>query len=106
MELATPVRPDLVLSRDDPLAVLPALVTVGTRDGNQLLINLEAFGSVAIDAEPDGRSSQCYSELCHGLEPRSEEVFGSHPSHQRRNWRPALPTWTAIESNAPGIAGG
>ncbi|MEK7422698.1 MAG: LysM peptidoglycan-binding domain-containing protein, partial [Actinomycetota bacterium] len=42
--------PDLPLPEIEQAAVLPALVTIGTRDGNQLLVNLEAFGALAIDA--------------------------------------------------------
>ena len=45
--------PDVELpARADP-RVLPGLVTIGRRDGNQVLVDLEAFGSLAIvgDAE-------------------------------------------------------
>ncbi len=45
--------PDLPLPEADQTAVLPALVTIGTRDGNQLLINLEAVGSLAVDADEE-----------------------------------------------------
>lgn len=49
----------LAYDEDQPLpsgeqaAVLPALVTVGTREGNQLLLNLEAVGCIAVDASND-----------------------------------------------------
>ena len=49
----------LAYDEDQPLpsgeqaAVLPALVTIGTRDGNQLLLNLEAVGCIAVDASND-----------------------------------------------------
>lgn len=35
-------------------AAMPALVTIGTRDGRQLLIDLEAFGTIAVSG-PDDR---------------------------------------------------
>ncbi len=49
----------LAYDEDQPLpsgeqaAVLPALVTIGTREGNQLLLNLEAVGCIAVDASSD-----------------------------------------------------
>jgi len=49
----------LAYDEDQPLpsgeqaAVLPALVTIGTREGNQLLLNLEAVGCIAVDASND-----------------------------------------------------
>jgi hypothetical protein len=43
--------PDRVAAVDAPPHPLPALVTVGTRDGNQLLLNVEAFGSVAVTGD-------------------------------------------------------
>lgn len=54
-----PYDEDLPLPVGEQATVLPALVTVGTRDGNQLLLNLEALGSVAIDA-PD-ESAQAFA---------------------------------------------
>ena len=41
---------NLPLPEIEPSAAVPALATFGTRDGNQLLLNLEAFGALAIDA--------------------------------------------------------
>ena len=41
---------DLPLPEVEQAAVLPGLVTIGSRDGNQLLLNLEAVGTLAIDA--------------------------------------------------------
>lgn len=45
--------PDLPLDRHDNTAVLPALVTIGSRDSNQLLLNLEAVGVIDIEGDTD-----------------------------------------------------
>ncbi len=44
---------DRPLPSGEQAAVLPALVTIGTREGNQLLLNLEAVGCIAVDASND-----------------------------------------------------
>jgi len=43
-----PYDPDAPVPADEHPSPLPALVTVGRRDGRQLLVNLEALGSLAI----------------------------------------------------------
>ncbi len=43
-----PYDPDAPVPADEYPSPLPALVTVGRRDGRQLLVNLEALGSLAI----------------------------------------------------------
>lgn len=45
--------PDSPVPTDALPAPIPALVTFGERDGRQLLVNLEAFGSVAVTGDPD-----------------------------------------------------
>ena len=45
--------PDVELpARADP-RVIPGLVTIGRRDGNQVLVDLEAYGSLAIMGDPE-----------------------------------------------------
>ncbi len=44
--------PDHPVPHDPEIAPIAGLVTVGTRDGNQLLLNLEAFGTVALTGDP------------------------------------------------------
>lgn len=44
--------PDHPTQHDPEIAPIAGLVTVGTRDGNQLLLNLEAFGTVALTGDP------------------------------------------------------
>jgi hypothetical protein len=46
-----PYDPDAAVDNSDRAAAIPALVTIGARDGNQLLLNLEAAGTVAVDGE-------------------------------------------------------
>lgn len=43
--------PDAEVPSDDLPAAIPALVTVGQRDGRQLLLNLEAVGSLAVSGD-------------------------------------------------------
>jgi len=43
-----PYDPDAPVPADEYPSPLPALVTVGRRDGRQLLVNLEALGSLAV----------------------------------------------------------
>ena len=43
-----PYDPDAPVPVEALPAALPSLVTIGRRDGRQLLVNLEAFGSVAV----------------------------------------------------------
>jgi nucleoid-associated protein YgaU len=44
---------DAPVPADDRPAPLPALVTIGEREGRQLLIDLEAFGSVSVSGDPN-----------------------------------------------------
>ena len=44
--------PDHRIPHDPEIAPIAGLVTVGTRDGNQLLLNLEALGTVALTGDP------------------------------------------------------
>lgn len=44
--------PDHQIPHDPEIAPIAGLVTVGTRDGNQLLLNLEALGTVALTGDP------------------------------------------------------
>jgi nucleoid-associated protein YgaU len=44
--------PDAPVPADSLPAPLPALVTIGERDGRQLLLDLEAYGSLAITGDP------------------------------------------------------
>jgi len=46
-----PYDPDAPVPADEHPSPLPALVTVGHRDGRQLLVNLEALGSLAIGGD-------------------------------------------------------
>lgn len=43
--------PDRPVDLVDRPAAIPALVTIGRRDGNQLLLNLEAVGTLAVDGD-------------------------------------------------------
>ena len=43
--------PDAPISKTDIPAAMPALVTIGRRDDNQLLLNLEAVGTLAVDGD-------------------------------------------------------
>ncbi len=45
--------PESPLPPDELPAGIPALVTIGQREGRQLLIDLEAFGTVAVTGPPD-----------------------------------------------------
>lgn len=45
--------PDTRVKAVDRPAALPALVTIGRRNGNQLLLNLEAVGTLAVDGDDD-----------------------------------------------------
>lgn len=47
-----PYDPDAPLPSEPSIPPIPGLVTVGTRDGNQLLLNLEAFGTIALTGDP------------------------------------------------------
>lgn len=44
--------PDHPVPHDPEIAPIAGLVTIGSRDGNQLLLNLEAFGTVALTGDP------------------------------------------------------
>jgi nucleoid-associated protein YgaU len=44
--------PETSVPVDDLPAALPGLVTVGVRDGRQLLVNLEAFGTLFVNGDP------------------------------------------------------
>lgn len=44
--------PDLPIPNEPGPVALPGLVTIGERDGNQVLVNLEAVGSLAITGDP------------------------------------------------------
>ncbi|HRE00954.1 MAG TPA: LysM peptidoglycan-binding domain-containing protein, partial [Ilumatobacteraceae bacterium] len=44
--------PDADIPADELPAAIPALVTVGDRDGRQLMIDLEAFGTIAVSGPP------------------------------------------------------
>jgi nucleoid-associated protein YgaU len=48
-----PYDPEAPTPVDELPARLPALVTVGQRDGRQLLLNVEAFGVVGVSGPPD-----------------------------------------------------
>jgi transcriptional activator len=48
-----PYDPDAPLPPNDQPAAMPALVTVGNREGRQLLLNLEAYGSLAITGDAE-----------------------------------------------------
>ncbi|HWL43013.1 MAG TPA: hypothetical protein VNQ73_08715 [Ilumatobacter sp.] len=50
---ALPYDPDAPVDNTDHPTAIPALVTIGTRDSNQLLLNLEAVGTLAIDADDE-----------------------------------------------------
>ena len=43
--------PDRSIAMESPAHPLPAMVTIGARNGRQLLLNLEAFGSVAVTGD-------------------------------------------------------
>ncbi len=45
--------PDAPVPLNDQPAGIPGLVTVGHRDGRQLLIDLEAFGAIALAGDPE-----------------------------------------------------
>lgn len=45
--------PDAALPADELPAALPALVTIGQRDGRQLLVDLEAFGILTVQGPTD-----------------------------------------------------
>lgn len=45
--------PDLPIPNEPGPVALPGLVTIGERDGNQLLLNLEAIGTLAITGDPN-----------------------------------------------------
>ncbi|MGE3448812.1 MAG: BTAD domain-containing putative transcriptional regulator [Microbacteriaceae bacterium] len=44
-----PYDPDDAVPVDELAAVIPALVTIGQRDGRQLLVDVEAFGTLTVD---------------------------------------------------------
>lgn len=48
-----PYDPDGEVPADDLPAAIPALVTFGRREGRQLMIDLEAFGTVAVTGDPE-----------------------------------------------------
>lgn len=48
-----PYDPDADVPADELPAAIPALVTIGQRDGRQLLIDLEAFGSLGVTGPRD-----------------------------------------------------
>lgn len=45
--------PDAAVPPDELPAAIPALVTIGRRDGRQLLVDLEAFGTLAVTGPDD-----------------------------------------------------
>ena len=45
--------PDDHISNVDCPAAIPALVTIGRRNGNQLLLNLEAVGTLSVDGDDE-----------------------------------------------------
>ena len=45
--------PDAPIPLDSLPSAIPALVTIGTRDGRQLLIDLEAFGTISVSGPPE-----------------------------------------------------
>lgn len=47
-----PYDPDAPVPADDRPAPLPALVTIGEREGRQLLLDLEAYGAVSVTGNP------------------------------------------------------
>lgn len=51
-----PYDPDQPVDNSDHPAAIPALVTIGRRDGNQLLLNLEAVGTLAVDGDDQSAS--------------------------------------------------
>lgn len=48
-----PYDPDIEVPAPELPAAIPGLVTIGTRDGKQLLLNLEAVGSLAITGDTE-----------------------------------------------------
>jgi DNA-binding SARP family transcriptional activator len=46
-----PYGPDEPVGNTERPAAIPALVTIGRRDGNDLLLNLEAVGTLAVDGD-------------------------------------------------------
>ena len=48
MGLEAAYDPDAEVPVDSLPAALPALATIGTREGRQLLVDLEAFGTIAV----------------------------------------------------------
>jgi hypothetical protein len=66
-----PYDPEAPTSTDELAAGLPSLVTVGTRDGRQLLLNLEAFGAVGVSGPTEaveGLQRSIAAELALGEE--------------------------------------
>jgi nucleoid-associated protein YgaU len=61
--------PDLPVPATPNPAVMPGLVTLGERDGNTLLLDLEAFGSIAITGDPtrtEDLARSMITELAYG----------------------------------------
>jgi hypothetical protein len=48
-----PYDPDAPTPHDSLPAAIPALVTIGTRDGRQLLLDFEAFGTTTVTGPPE-----------------------------------------------------
>lgn len=48
-----PYDPDAPVPADELPAAIPALVTIGQRDGRQLMVDLEAYGTVTVTGDPD-----------------------------------------------------
>jgi nucleoid-associated protein YgaU len=48
-----PYDPDAEVPADELPAAIPALVTIGRREGRQLMVDLEAFGAVAVTGDPE-----------------------------------------------------
>jgi nucleoid-associated protein YgaU len=48
-----PYDPDGEIPADEMPAAIPALVTIGRREGRQLMVDLEAFGTVAVAGDPE-----------------------------------------------------
>lgn len=73
-----PYDPEAPTSTDELPASLPSLVTVGTRDGRPLLLNLEAFGAVGISGPTDavaGLLRSIAAELALGEELSNARPF-------------------------------
>lgn len=87
--------PDVAIPSDGLPASIPALVTIGRRDGRQLLVDLEAFGTLTVDGD-DGAADDFLRSvaveltggqdladahvLTHGIDNDFEHLERLHPS--------------------------